>query len=96
MRNATQATRGMAVAPHSLAAQAALPVLSADGGNAIEAMMAAASTVAVAYHHMNGIGGDGFWVILEPGQPVVAVEGCGVAGAAVSRGFYQDRRLAPA
>lgn len=93
MRNSTQATRGMAAAPHSLAAQAALSVLSADGGNAIEAMVAAASTIAVAYPHMNGVGGDGFWVISEPGQPVVAVEGCGVAGAAVSRRFYQERQL---
>ena len=37
--------RGMAVAPHGLAAQSALAVLR-EGGNAIEAMVAAAATIA--------------------------------------------------
>ena len=92
MLNTTSATRGMAVAPHSLAAQAALSVLR-EGGNAVEAMVAAASTIAVVYPHMNGIGGDGFWVISEPGQPVVAIEACGVAGAGVSTDFYRSHKL---
>jgi gamma-glutamyltranspeptidase len=93
MLNTTIATRGMAVAPHSLAAQAALSVLSKDGGNAVEAMVAAAAVIAVVYPHMNGIGGDGFWVISEPGRPVVAVQGCGAAGAGVSRDLYLERKL---
>lgn len=93
MRNTTYATRGMAVAPHSLAAQAALSVLNGDGGNAIEAMVAAAAAIAVVYPHMNGIGGDGFWVISEPGQPVRAIEACGMAGAAVTRDLYLGRDL---
>jgi gamma-glutamyltranspeptidase len=93
MLNTTQATRGMAVSPHSLAAQAALSVLRRDGGNAIEAMVAAASTIAVVYPHMNGIGGDGFWVISEPNKPVLAIEACGTAGAAVSRDFYLNRKM---
>jgi gamma-glutamyltranspeptidase len=92
MLNTTHATRGMAVAPHSLAAQAALSVLQ-DGGNAIEAMVAAASTIAVVYPHMNGIGGDGFWVVSEPGKPVVAIEACGVVGAGVSLDYYKERKL---
>ena len=37
--------RGVAVAPHALASQSALGVLR-DGGNAIEAMVAAAATIA--------------------------------------------------
>ena len=41
MANPARGTRGMAVAPHSLAAQTALAVLR-DGGNAVEAMIAAA------------------------------------------------------
>jgi oxamate amidohydrolase len=92
MLNTTHATRGMAVAPHSLASQAALSILQ-DGGNAIEAMMAAASTIAIVYPHMNGIGGDGFWVISEPGKPVVAIEACGTAGAGLSIDFYRGRGL---
>ena len=39
---------GMVVAPHHLASQAGLRVL-AEGGNAVEAMIAAASTIAVVY-----------------------------------------------
>ena len=39
-------------APHSLAAQAGRAVL-AEGGNAIEAMVAMAATIAVVYPHMN-------------------------------------------
>lgn len=93
MLNTTHATRGMAVAPHSLAAQAALSVLRRDGGNAIEAMVAAAATIAVVYPHMNGIGGDGFWVISEPGKPVVAIEACGPAVAGVSAEFYSNQKL---
>ncbi|MDP4669816.1 MAG: gamma-glutamyltransferase, partial [Burkholderiaceae bacterium] len=57
--------RGMAVAPHSLAAESAVAVLR-EGGNAIEAMIAAAATIAVVYPHMNSIGGDAFWVMRGP------------------------------
>ena len=54
MNCTTRATRGMVVAPHRLAAKAGLAVLR-DGGNAIEAMVAAAATIAVVYPHMNGL-----------------------------------------
>ena len=37
-----------------------------EGGNAIEAMIAAAATIAVVYPHM--IGGDAFWLIHVPGK----------------------------
>ncbi len=57
----------MAVAPHSLASESALAVLR-EGGNALEAMVAAAATIAVVYPHMNSIGGDSFWVIHSPGK----------------------------
>lgn len=64
--------QGMVTAPHHLAAQAGLSVLS-DGGNAIEAMIAAASTIAVVYPHMNGLGGDGFWLIGRAGSPPMGI-----------------------
>ena len=56
-------------APHTLAAEAGRAVL-AEGGNAIEAMVAMAATIAVVYPHMNAIGGDGFWLVREPGGRV--------------------------
>ena len=52
MSQPARGTRGMAVAPHALAAQSALAVLR-EGGNAVEAMVAAAATIAVVYPHMN-------------------------------------------
>jgi len=81
----------MAVAPHGLAAQSALAVLR-EGGNAIEAMVAAAATIAVVYPHMNGIGGDSFWLVGLPqasgDTEVLGIEGCGAAALAASAGQY--------
>lgn len=87
MLNTPRATRGMVTAPHHLAAQSGLAVLR-EGGNAIEAMLAAAATIAVVYPHMNSIGGDGFWLIAIPGQDPIAIDACGAAGANVSTEFY--------
>lgn len=86
---------GMQVAPHHLAAQAGRDVLR-DGGNAVEAMVAAASTIAVVYPHMNAIGGDGFWLIHEPGKPPVAIDACGFAAGLADRQFYAGLDPIPA
>src|SRR6195952_4894043 len=82
------AVRGMAVAPHALASQSALAVLR-EGGNAVEAMIPAAATIAVVYPHMNSIGGDGFWLISRPGGEPVGIEACGAAAAAASIDAYR-------
>ena len=92
MINTTRTTRGMAVAPHHLASQAALAILR-KGGNAIEAMVAAASTIAVVYPHMNSIGGDGFWLILKPDGETLAIDACGAAARAVDIDTYRSRGL---
>lgn len=82
------ATRGTVVAPHHLAADAGVSILR-DGGNAIEAMVAAAATIAVVYPHMNGIGGDGFWLIGMPGSPPIGIAACGATGQHVTADLYQ-------
>ncbi len=79
---------GMAVAPHHLAADAARDVL-AEGGNAAEAMIAAAAAIAVVYPHMNHLGGDGFWLLAEPGKTPIGIEACGPAAAAATPEFYK-------
>jgi gamma-glutamyltranspeptidase len=84
-----QSSRGMAVAPHALAAQSACAVLR-EGGNAVEAMVAAAATIAVVYPHMNSIGGDGFWLIARPGEAPRGLEACGAAAAAAIIGRYRE------
>ncbi|MEO8407702.1 MAG: gamma-glutamyltransferase, partial [Oxalobacteraceae bacterium] len=90
--NPSRSTRGMAVAPHSLAAQSAVAVMR-EGGNAVEAMIAAAATIAVVYPHMNGIGGDGFWLIARPGKEPVGIEGCGAAASAATIDLYRSAGL---
>ena len=46
MLQTVRSFRGMMTAPHHLASQAGLRVLQ-EGGNAVEAMISAASTIAV-------------------------------------------------
>lgn len=49
--------RGVVSAPHMAAAKDGQRIL-AQGGNAIEAMIAMAASIAAVYPHMNHIGGD--------------------------------------
>ncbi|WP_439520398.1 gamma-glutamyltransferase family protein [Hydrogenophaga sp.] len=95
MIHTLKALGGMQVAPHHLAAQAGRDVLR-EGGNAVEAMVAAAAAIAVVYPHMNAIGGDGFWLIHEPGKPMVAIDACGPAAALASSDFYAGLDAIPA
>jgi len=89
MLNPVSAVRGVAVAPHALAAQSALAVLR-EGGNAIEAMVCAAATIAVVYPHMNSIGGDSFWLVMPPNEDPVGIDACGCAGALATIDFYRQ------
>jgi oxamate amidohydrolase len=89
MLETARCRRGMVVAPHHLASEAGLAVLR-DGGNAIEAMIAAAAAITVAYPHMNALGGDNFWLIHEPGKQPVAIDACGPAAQAASLDFYRQ------
>ena len=94
MLHTLRAYRGMAVAPHHLAAQAGRDVLC-DGGTAVEASVAIAAALAVVYPHMTGIGGDGFWLIHEPDGLVRAIDGCGRAAQAATRDFYAGQAAIP-
>ncbi|MEO8385500.1 MAG: gamma-glutamyltransferase, partial [Betaproteobacteria bacterium] len=81
---------GIAVAPHAAAADAALHILK-EGGNAIEAMVAAAATIAVVYPHMTAIGGDAFWLIHDPARSPIAIDACGAAAQAATLDFYRQQ-----
>jgi oxamate amidohydrolase len=50
-----------------------------------------AATIAVVYPHMNAIGGDGFWLVREPGGRVRAIEACGPAGSLATIKHYRDQ-----
>jgi gamma-glutamyltranspeptidase/glutathione hydrolase len=75
-------------APHHLAAETGQVIL-AQGGNAVEAMIAMAATIAVVYPHMNGIGGDGFWLVREPSGRVRAFDAAGPAGSLATLQRYR-------
>lgn len=90
--NPIRGSRAMAVAPHALASQSALAVMR-EGGNAVEAMIAAAATIAVVYPHMNSLGGDGFWLIAKPGERPIALDACGRSAMAATLENYRERGL---
>jgi len=94
MINSNSSPLGMAVTPHHLASQSALAVLR-EGGNAIEAMVAAAATIAVVYPHMNGLGGDGFWLIVPPQGNPIAIDASGAAGSQATLDFYAGEKHIP-
>lgn len=85
---------GIVSAPHHLAAEAGCGVLR-DGGNAAEACVAVAATLAVVYPHMTGIGGDGFWLIAEADGRVHGIHGCGGAAAAADLSLYAGMAAVP-
>jgi gamma-glutamyltranspeptidase len=82
------APRGMVASPHALASQSGVALLR-EGGNAVDAAIAAAATIAVVYPHMNGVGGDNFWLIqdLRDGR-VRALCGAGRSAAAATIDWY--------
>ena len=81
--------RGVVCAPHAAAVEDGRAIL-AEGGNAIEAMLAMAASIAAVYPHMNHIGGDGFWLIRERAGRVRALMGAGKAGAKATPRLYRD------
>ncbi len=86
--------QGVVCAPHSAAVEAGRAVL-AEGGNALEAMVAMAAMIATVYPHMNHIGGDGFWLVREPSGRVHALMAAGRAGADARRELYREDETIP-
>jgi len=86
--------RGVVCAPHAAAVEAGRHIL-ADGGNALEAMVAMAADIAAVYPHMNHIGGDGFWLIREASGRVRAVMAAGPAGLTAKPELYREHETIP-
>lgn len=68
--------------PHAHATEAGRAAFAA-GGNAIDAALAAATTLAVVYPHMCGVGGDLFALVQEPDGRTIALNASGAAPAGV-------------
>ncbi|OIJ18082.1 gamma-glutamyltransferase [Anaerobacillus alkalidiazotrophicus] len=91
-RPTTMAPSGMVTSPHYLATQAGMNILQ-NGGNAIEAAIAAAASISVVYPHMNGIGGDNFWLVYNAKkQELKGLNGSGRAGELATIDFYQKQK----
>jgi oxamate amidohydrolase len=86
--------RGVVCAPHFATVEAGRSIL-AEGGNAIEAMLAMAASIAAVYPHMNHLGGDGFWIIREPSGRVRAIMAAGPAALAAKPERYRDYEAMP-
>ena len=80
------------MAPHALAAESAAAVLT-EGGNAVEACVAMAATLAAVYPHMTGLGGDSFWLLHEPDGEVRALLGVGRSARRIDRQTYIEAGL---
>ncbi|HEY7249365.1 MAG TPA: gamma-glutamyltransferase family protein [Methylomirabilota bacterium] len=91
-----RAPRGMVATPHLLATESGVAALRA-GGNALDAAIAAAATIAVVYPHMNGLGGDNLWLIYDArSQRLRALTAVGRAARAASIEWYAARGIAGA
>jgi gamma-glutamyltranspeptidase/glutathione hydrolase len=83
----------MVASPHLLASQSGVAALRA-GGNALDAAIAAAATIAVVYPHMNGVGGDNFWLIYDSTTSrLTALCGAGRSARAASIEWYAARGI---
>jgi gamma-glutamyltranspeptidase/glutathione hydrolase len=81
-------TRGIIAASHRLASEAGAAILR-DGGNAIDAAVAANAVLCVVYPHMTSIGGDLFALVWPAGAP----EPVGLAGAGRSGSLATIERV---
>lgn len=83
-------TKGMAATAHPLATAAAQKVLE-DGGNAVDAALAAIYTLDVVTPYSEGLGGGEFWVVhwAKDGS-VVTIDGRESAPAAATQNMYLD------
>ena len=87
----TRAPRGVVSTPHYLASQAGLNILQ-RGGTAVDAAIAANAVLCVAYPHMAGLGGDGFWLIAdEKTNRVHGLNASGHAAQLATLDYYRSK-----
>jgi gamma-glutamyltranspeptidase len=83
-------TRWAIASPHTVATEAGA-VAFERGGNALDAALAAAVTLAVSYPHNGGVGGDLFALVHRPDGSSIAVNASGRAPAGVDAAALHAR-----
>lgn len=92
-RSPVFAANGMCATSHPLAARTAVAVLE-EGGNAVDAAIAAAVLLGICEPQMTGLGGDCFVLVKPAGSDeVVALNGSGRAPAALDPSALRARGL---
>jgi gamma-glutamyltranspeptidase/glutathione hydrolase len=93
-RSTVHATGAMAATSHPLATAATLRMLT-NGGNAVDAAVAAAAVLGVVEPEQAGVGGDLFALISPKGSgEVIALDAAGTAPAAATADWYTARGFA--
>ncbi|MCV6601151.1 MAG: gamma-glutamyltransferase, partial [Cohaesibacter sp.] len=91
-RSPILARSGVAATSHPLASSTALRVLQ-QGGNAVDAALAASAVLCVVEPHMTGLGGDCFAIIAEPDGALHGYNGSGRAAKGAMLDYFQQQGI---
>ncbi len=91
-RSPVYASNAMVATSHPLANSTAIRVLQ-EGGNAIDAAIAANAVLGVVEPQMTGIGGDCFCIVAEPDGTLHGLNGSGRSPANTHLSWYMDQGI---